>query len=84
MRLFVFSVFDAAAQAYLQPFFFPMPGQAIRAFVDAVNGGNEQFSRHAADFTLFQVGEFVQDTGELLAQAPKSLGNALQFKEAAQ
>lgn len=64
----VFSVFDAAAQAYLTPFFMPTRGLAIRAFQQAVNDEGHQFHRHAADYTLFEIGLFDERSGQLLSR----------------
>jgi len=77
--LIVFAIFDAAAEAYLPPMFFDTKGMAIRSFADAVNQEDSGFSRHAADYTLFQIGSFDQSTGELKAITPDSMGNALQY-----
>ncbi len=80
MKLLVFAVYDAAAEAYLTPMFFNTKGQCIRTFVDACNAEDHQFARHAADYTLFHVGFFDPEKGLLEAMVPPdSLGNALQF-----
>lgn len=72
-----FSVYDSKAQAYLTPFFYQREGEAVRAFKSAANTSGHQFKEHAADYTLFMVGEFNQDTGALKIAVPFSLGNAL-------
>ncbi len=82
MIVLAFSVFDAAAEAYMPPTFMQTKGQAIRSFADAVNEEGSAFGRHAADYTLFHVGMFDEQTGSLKPLAtPDSLGNALQFVE---
>ncbi len=84
MRMLVFAVFDAAAEAYLSPMFFNTKGECIRTFVDACNAEDHQFARHAADYTLFHIGFYDPDKGLLTAlSAPDSLGNALQYIERA-
>ncbi len=79
MKLFAFAIFDAAAEAYLPPFFFGTKGTAIRSFADAVNEEGTPFALHAADYTLFHIGFFDQASGELEATLADSLGNALQY-----
>lgn len=80
----VFSVYDAAAEAYLQPFFTPTLGLAIRSFSDAVNQEGHQFSNHAADYTLFEIGEFDDSTGNLsMLKTHKNCGVASEFRLAA-
>lgn len=75
----MFTVHDTKAEAYLQPFFSQSRGAAIRSFDDAVNGGNEQFSRHAADYNLFHIGTWNPLTGMIETFPPISLGNGLDF-----
>lgn len=80
MKLLVFTVFDSKAECYMQPFFMPTQGAATRAFQDSVNKEGHQFSQHSEDYTLFQVGEYDDATGEITPlQAHISLGNAVQF-----
>ena len=58
MILKTFSVYDSAAGAYLQPFFAPTVSVAMRSFSDAVNDPNHQFNKHAADYSLYLLGDF--------------------------
>jgi len=76
----VFAIFDIKANAYLQPFFLPTNGMAIRSFETACNDKSTQFSRHPMDYTLFELGEFDEVTGRLSAlQVPIPLGSAKEF-----
>lgn len=68
MILKVFSVYDTASAAYLQPFFTPTTGLAVRSFSDAVNDTNHQFSKHVADYSLYLLGEFDDNNGTFTAQ----------------
>ncbi len=80
----IFSVYDDKADAYTQPFFATTAGVAIRQFQQAANEEGHQFNRHAADYTLFELGEFDEHTGAIYAidgGALKPHGNALQYKE---
>ncbi|WNK14476.1 MAG: nonstructural protein [Microvirus sp.] len=63
MRLFVYSVFDKAVNAYLQPFFCRSTGEAIRSFTEAVNDPNKQFGRYSTDYVLMQHGEWDDNSG---------------------
>jgi len=67
MILGVFSVFDNAAKAYLPPMFFRAKGEAVRAFMDAVATTDHQFSKHASDYTLFELGEWDDSNAEFNA-----------------
>ncbi len=82
MKILVFAVYDAAAEAFLLPMFFDTKGQAVRAFVDAVNAEDHQFARHAEDYTLFHLGFFDPSKGSMESlKTPDSLGIALHFLE---
>ena len=78
-RQLLFTVYDEAAQAYLPPFFVPAIGLATRAFKDCINSKDHQFGKHPDQYTLFSLGEFFDDTCEILSTNPKSLGNGLEF-----
>jgi hypothetical protein len=72
----VFSVFDSKAAFFGRPFFDQKEGTAIRNFSDAVNDSsnpNNMWFKHPEDFSLFLVGEFDDETGELIPVHPKNL-----------
>ncbi|WNK13529.1 MAG: nonstructural protein [Microvirus sp.] len=58
MRTLIFTVYDNAVKAYLQPFFCRSKGEAVRSFTDACNDEKSQFNKYAADYVLFFLGEF--------------------------
>lgn len=75
----VFSIYDSKAEAYMQPFFSQNKGTAIRSFADAAQQEEGQFAKHSADYTLFEVGEWDEDTGTMMpAKANINLGTALE------
>ena len=78
----IFSIHDAAAKAYLAPFFLPEEGQAIRGFKGAVNNPEHSFGQHPKDYTLMVIGTFDDSTGTITTfQTQKPLGNGLSFIE---
>lgn len=78
MKLVIFSVHDSKAEAFLQPFFCPTVAVGVRMFAHAANDPTKDFSRFAADYTLFELGEFEQDTGEItMLKVAKNHGLAL-------
>lgn len=70
MIIKLFSVRDSAVGAYLQPFFSPSSPAALRSLKDAVNDPKHDFHKHAADYALFELGEFDDATG-MLAYSPE-------------
>lgn len=82
MKVRAFSVFDSKTGAYMLPQFLRNAGEATRSFEAAVNDGQSTFSKHPADFTLFEIGEFDDSTGKYTEhQAQVNLGVAVQFKK---
>lgn len=60
------SVRDAAINCFLAPFTAKSTNQAARMFGDAINDTNSEMRKHPEDYDLFVVGEFEEETGELL------------------
>lgn len=82
MNLLIFTVFDSAAQAYLEPFFAGTVEVALRMFRQVVNKEGHQFNKFPEDYTLFVVGEFSQEDAELVAyETARSLGVAVTFMD---
>lgn len=76
----IFTVYDAKAKAYLQPFFFPQTGQAVRAFTELVNDEKTQFYKHAEDYTLYVIGKYDDTKGDVKNETENiNLGNGLEF-----
>lgn len=63
----VFSVYDDAVGAFMQPIFLRSQGEAVRALRQTVNGrGEHVFSQSPKDYALYWLGEFDEDTGKFL------------------
>lgn len=77
----MFSVYDNKAECFSPPFFMKATGLALRGFTDMINSGEQtQYSVHPQDFTLFELGEWNEETGKVEQyEAPKSLGNGVDF-----
>ena len=58
----MFTVYDDAAAAYLQPFFCPTVAVALRSFTEVSNQKDHVFFKYAHQYTLFQLGEFDDTT----------------------
>lgn len=80
MKLQTFSIYDSKAEAFIQPWYSQTLGTAIRSFEQAVNTSGHEFQKFSADYTLFHLGEFDQQTGRFTALATHvNLGLALTF-----
>ncbi len=80
MLLNIYTIHDNKAMAYLSPFTFKNDGQAVRLFGDAINNQEHTFAKHPADYTLFNLGEFDDNTSEIKPKTtPQMLGNGVEF-----
>lgn len=85
MQLIVMSVFDAASSAYGRPIFVHSIGSAVRSFGDEIrrdSPDNEMF-RHPGDFSLWRIGSFDDNSGELCGEVPNrvALGSDYSVKD---
>lgn len=79
MEKHLFTVYDNAARAYLDPFVAPSVEFAVREFRQVVNQSGHQFNKFPEDYTLYHVGTFDVATGALTPMDPRSLGVAVTF-----
>ena len=77
----VFGIFDAKAGIFSGPTFNRLAkGQAIRDFIDIARNPESSISKHPGDFTLFELGEFDDNTGQYVnLEAKSNLGTALEW-----
>lgn len=78
----LFSVFDSAAKLFVAPWHAPTVELALRRFRFTVNEPGNEINKFPEEYSLFHVGEFNQETGEIVAYAtPRSLGVAVTFMD---
>lgn len=59
---------DTATQAFMEPWFVRTVEEGQRAFTDAVNKPGTPIHAHPADYELFLLGEFDDNTGQVSGQ----------------
>lgn len=79
MILRMYAFFDSKASYFSAPFFLSHDGLAMRAASDLVNDRSTSLSRHPADFTLMYLGEFDDQTAQMLAVPPQPLAVCTAF-----
>lgn len=85
MKFGAYCIYDSKAHAYLKPFFMPNDAMAVRAFTQIANDPQSDICRSPADFTLFKVGVWDDESGGFAeTAAAASLANALHLKETRQ
>lgn len=79
MILIMFAVFDSKAKTYLPPFMLKTEAEAQRAFSTAVNNPQHNIGEYPADYTLFSLGTFDDETGQLLTTSKIAIGNGVEY-----
>ncbi|QXP08260.1 MAG: nonstructural protein [Arizlama microvirus] len=81
MKIQIFSVYDSKTKVYGQPNFLLNKGTALRAWQEAANDKQSNIGKYPADFTMFNIGEWDDETGTLTMHMVKeNLGSALEFQ----
>jgi len=78
--LLAFSVYDSKAERFGRPFFAESKPLGLRAFRQAVMNPAEILHQCPEDFTLFHVGMFDPETGQLENGVCDSMATALAVK----
>ena len=83
MILNVYSIFDQAANAFIQPFFLQTDGLAIRAFSGNVNSKEpNNISENPEQFTLIKIATFDDSTGHMTPlEQHETIAKALTLQE---
>lgn len=71
MKRVVCAVKDNAILSFGQPFFVPHVGAATRAFVDDAKRDDQPVKAHPADFDLYVLGAFDDESGSFECSVPQ-------------
>lgn len=76
----MFTIYDSKTNAFDVPQFAKTRGDGIRAFTSAVLKGNTMLSEHPADFTLFELGYYDEQSGQFsIHEAKINLGTVAEL-----
>lgn len=81
MKFKVLAIKDRALDTFMQPFYSPAIGAAIRGFQDAIADQSTPMSKHPEDYDLYHLADFDNETGkyEMLPQPLQvAIGKQLQ------
>jgi len=73
MKIQVYSVYDSVAELYSQPFYSHSNLTAQRLLQNAVNAEGHNYNANPEDYTLFNLGEFDDNTGVSTSKITKVL-----------
>lgn len=78
----IFAAYDSRVKAFMAPFTALHVGQVHRSWEETCNDGKSLMSKHPADFSLYQVGEFDETTGVVTPlEKHYCVATALQVKQ---
>lgn len=70
----IYSIYDTKICAYMPPFFAITDGEAVRYVRGAVEDPNTMLNKYPEDYTLFCLGSFDDESGEVVSLAtPRSV-----------
>lgn len=81
MKHKIYAIFDSKAEAMSLPFYYQHEGQATRTFSDWVNDPKTPYGKHPEDYTMYSIGEYEENTGEIIQDKITSITNGLQLKQ---
>lgn len=84
MQLKMYTIFDTAADVFMRPFFSQADGAAIREFGDLAVAADHPIGQHPEHYQLWKIGEFFDNTGEVVPQVPEILAHAHELARKAQ
>lgn len=70
MKLNIYSVHDRKAAVFARPFIAPNDGMALRSFAAAKLDPSTELAKFPEDFSLYLLGSFDDETGELSPVVP--------------
>lgn len=74
MKTKMFSIYDTKMESYGTPFFMPKRGAAMRAFGDLAKDPKSTIHQHPTDYDLYELAEYDDESGEIVACKPVNLG----------
>jgi len=81
MILYVFTVRDDKAAAYLNPFYVQNEALAIRAMRDCLGSSDHSFAKYPEDYSLYQLGTYDDAQGKFeLFDKPTHVANLVDLK----
>jgi hypothetical protein len=77
----LYTLYDCKSETYAAPILHRARGEALRAFSDGINSPGHTLNKYPEDFTLFEIGEWDDQTGEIkLYDARVTVANAIDLK----
>lgn len=62
MKFKIYTIYDNASESYSKPMFLEARGVALRSVMDAIAEPNTVYNKHPEHFSMFEIGEFHNDS----------------------
>jgi len=79
MPLQLYAIFDKKTISFSQPYVYKHVEEAIRSLKMTLEDPKSLLARHAADYALYLVGHFDQETGRITAPAHNEPSHAIEL-----
>lgn len=76
----IFSVYDAAAARFIDPFVAPTIEMALRGFREVCTHEGHQFQKFPEDYNLFHIGHFDAEKGEVQHIVAVKIAMAMDYR----
>lgn len=77
----IYSVHDVKAGYMTEPRFYKTSVDAVRQFEQACKDENSQLNMYPEDYVLVSLGEFDEESGEIISWTPKTISTAAEFRK---
>lgn len=80
----LFTVYDSKARIYGKPFCAESSVEAIRSWMQICKSEDSQFAQFPDDFSLYEIGEYNNETAKISQSEPHHLSDVVRPKPAVQ
>lgn len=79
MKINAYAILDSKSKTYSKPFYFIHDGEALRAFRGSIQKGDTQISQFPEDFSLYKIGVFDDQSGQMKTEKIEYIGKAVDY-----
>lgn len=81
MKQYLFSVLDGKVGSWSRPFCEPTSQAAVRMVISIIRDGDNLLAKFPSDYSLWEVGQFDDETGEVSGYRPVLVRNVGELAE---
>lgn len=73
MKFKMYCIYDAVTKNYHIPFYMRSHAEAVRSYENALNDSESPASKNPQDYSMFYVGEYDDDNGQVTSISPERI-----------